>query len=191
MKTLMLASLLTLSIAQAGTLVVREDYQDGREPKLAAGVILPKVEVWAFSQPDFPIYEVGRMERWQLGARSSVLAGGYISYWDRPQQLYLEPYSIWRTTIGTTILTAKLAAYMPLNGGAWQAYSDQMSITWPVGQNVTAGLTTRWWLMEGAKPSAGIGPMVTLKTGDLTWLARATFQNNRVTVVRLEAKLAF
>lgn len=188
---MLLVSLLTLNLAQADLLVVREDAHRDGKPSYAVGVVTPKFEAWTFAQPGFPLWEFGRTEWFQLNRRSGVLAGGYVSYWQVTKQLYVEPWSMWKTTIGTTQLTAKVAAYAPLNGGSWWLYSDQTAVTWPVTKRTSLGVATDWWLIEGSKPAAGIGPVANFTVGTVGVSLRALHGKNEADSCRLEVTCPF
>ena len=192
MKTLMLV-LVVISSANADMLMGRVDAKDGREPGYTFGYCHESgAEVWTFSQPNFPIWEAGYSTYVPLNKRTGVLVAGYISRWEKVDQWFVEPTAIVFSRIGNLKLKAFWGAYAPLNGGAWQLYSNPTSLMAPVTRRLDLGIATTCWFTEGAKPTFGVGPTASLKVGsDLTLGAWALMGVNQPDTVRLEAKFTF
>lgn len=192
MRNLMMALfVLTLSVTAATAqeaLMVRTDLKSDREASYTVGVLTPELEVWAFALPDFPILEAGRLGYWQLGKDASVLAGGYLSYWTVTDQLYVEPYSIWKARAGDAACTTKLGAYAPLNGGDWQLFGDA-NVSWQVTDSLSAGPATDWWFTEGRQPTFGLGVAATYKTESAAFGVRGLARPGGSYELRMEVKL--
>lgn len=188
---MMLVTLLTIASANAqDALLVRTDTRDGRKPGLTVGYMSPELELWAFNVPQFPLYEVGRTNYWKLGESTGVLAGGYVSWWPKSDQWFIEPWSLWQHTSGNTRLMGKVAAYMPLDGGPWYLYSDQVAATYQVTPQLNVGPAADWWLVSGSKPSAGVGAVANLSLGEhARFSVRALKGFNEPDTVRFELTL--
>jgi len=186
-----LLALLTVVGAQAqDAWMIRTDAREGRKPGTTVALLTSELEVWAVNLPGFPLYEVGRTNYWKLGENTSVLAGGYVSYWPKSDQWFIEPWSLWRHTTGNTRLMGKLAAYAPLNGGPWYLYSDGVAATYQVTPTFDAGLAADWWLVSGQKPAAGIGAVANFSLGDHARLSlRALKGFNEPDTIRFELTL--
>lgn len=168
-KLLMVISVVLLAAsAQASSeyLDLRADGRSGGKPNLTVGGGNAAIDVWAFNVPGFPVLEVGHLEQIKLGHRGSSLVGGYVSYWEKAHQLYLEPWSKTTVQLGSWDLTAKLAGYAPLTGGGgWQLYSDQTSLVKRVGRDTKIGVYGTFWATEGQKLSGSLGPCASFQLG--------------------------
>lgn len=193
MRNLINLFVLTLTLSTAAvaqdSIMFRTDMKMDREPSHTVGLMTPELEVWGFALPDFPIVEAGRLGYWKLGEHASVLAGGYLSYWTVPQQLYAEPYSIWKVRAGDTSSVTKLGAYAPLTGdGSWQLFGDT-SVSWKIADGLSVGPAADWWLTEGSKPKFGLGAAATYKTEHATFGLRGLARPGGSYELRLEVTL--
>jgi len=160
-----------------GTLFQRLDMARGAEPSwTTAWLDSSGLELWSFCQPDFPMYEVGKLWPVKAGKGDCALFGGYVSWWDKTNQVFLEPFAVYNHDLGADWkFESAGGAYVPLNNGPWVLYTNQVAVSHPVGKSVRAGIfVTNWW-QEGVGNSVGIGPKLEVNSGDTSWLFRYAF----------------
>lgn len=191
-KITLLVSLLIVSAAGADTLFARTELKDGQNPSYTLGYCTSEgLEAWAFALPSFPILEVGYTHYFPLSGKTAVLAGGYMSRWCQVDQWYAEPAAIWFAHAGDFKVKSFWGAYVPLNGGALQAYCDPTNLTFQISPSVDLGVAANAWFADGSKPSCGFGPVVNWKVNDLSFSARALAGVNQPNSFRFEVTAPF
>ena len=154
---------LSSAVAHAdGTLLGRVDMPRGGHAGLtSAWLDASGWELWSFSQPDFPVYEAGRL--WPVKACKSdtLLLGGYVSWWDKSSQLFAEPFWVYNHELGSDWkFESAGGAYIPLNNGPWVLYTNQVAVSHPVRHNVRVGVAVSNCWQEGTGNTLGVGPKV-------------------------------
>ncbi|MEI8060939.1 MAG: hypothetical protein WCG99_01435 [Candidatus Berkelbacteria bacterium] len=160
-----------------GTLFQRLDMARGAGPSLTtAWLDSSGLELWSFCQPDFPMYELGKLWPVKADEGDTLLLGGYVSWWDKVDQVFLEPFWVYNHPLdGDWKMETGGGAYVPLNGGPWVFYTSQVALSHHVSKNVRAGIAATNWWQEGVGNSIAIGPKLKISAGDTSWLLRYTF----------------
>lgn len=188
--------LLTLSIAQATTLTVREDARDGRKPSYTLGLADGSgLRAWGFgANTAAPVWEVGWVTPRSLRVAShlTVLAGGYVSYWQGERSLYVEPWCLTKWQQGRWCASIKLSGYIPVTGQGWKLFSDNAEASYRLTPRWSVGLAAGdAWLVSGKKPRVGVGATTTFRTGTVSITVRALHGINEPDGVRFETSLPF
>lgn len=148
------------------------------------------LEVWAYNVRQFPIYEVGKAISCREGANEGFFSAGYLSWWEKPEEVYADYYGVYHRDWGKLQLVATGYAYAPLNGGAWSIFSDRISLTYDVGEIKIGGLM-RGLKAEGTSSWAVYGLMAETQLGHTTFGVHWTPLGNGPQEFRLQLSRSF
>lgn len=196
--TVALMIVVTLMLAAAahaeGTFLQRVDMPRGGESHwTSAWLDASGWEGWVFSLPDFPIYEAGRLFPVKTGDDTLLLVGGYGSWWQKTNQAFVEPFAVYHKPLSDEwTFEACGGAYVPLNGGPWVLYTNDVSVNHDLGK-VSVGIGANNWWQEGSSSTFGVGPKVKISGPAGSSLSLRYFWglNGGVDTARVEGTINF
>lgn len=158
---LMAVMAVTMVSADGLTLISRVDAIHGQPASFTSAVITSDgLELWGIGLNTFPCYEVGKVFPVKTTGKGSLALGGYISWWAKADQLYLEPFACYSQKMGKWNGAISVGGYVPLNGGSWVVFVPEASATTKVGKGVSAGPAVSYWDPEGSSMNFRAGALV-------------------------------
>lgn len=186
---------MAMAQAVADTAVGWVDFGRDSKPSFANGYCHSSDwEAWSFSQPTFPIYEIGKLEVVDKQKNSLTLSGAYLSHWAKTGQTFAEPFAIRVGQLGNNwSYKIKYGVYLPLDGGSFAHFSDEMSIVKTVDKKngLQLGVAGKFYDEEGAFGFVMAGPIVRLKFNETTVALRYSPFGNGPNQARVEFSTNF
>ncbi len=189
------ASRPTAPVVKDSILLLRADFARGSAGFYTVGVIAPEIEVWVFGirADHVPTdVEVGRLWLLWKGKHATLLGGAYLAGWPDAGQAFVIPWLSASAQYGKFGITADLAGYIPLNGGPWVFFSDEVFAGYAVAKTFKLGVATAFWEQDAFDVRPRVGPAVKWQV-DATRAVqlRYLFGENGSNVLRLQYKQKF
>lgn len=147
--------------AQDSLFIQRYDnFFGAQDSYFTTGVITSDIELWAFTYPVNPDWEIGKAWPLYKNGGFSLAGGGYFVYWSNSSDFFLLPSLFANYEKGRFQTGFDLMAYVPLTGQSYLFYTDEAWIGYRAMPKLRLGVTGSFFTVDGGLVSAGIGPGV-------------------------------